>query len=135
VVRPKLEVRQSRDEDGYEVHGLEEVGPLSMDSGTGMDEVMAIFRRGNANRATAATAMNTDSSRSHSLLRVRVRSRNTLTVRPTPPRTLCLFQPALLKGSRASPPTRAERREGGLSSTEEMQITNLAVAMSLVLGF
>jgi hypothetical protein len=102
MVRPKLEVRQARGEEGYEVHGLEEVGPLSMDSG--MDEVMAIFRRGNANRATAATAMNTDSSRSHSLLRVRVRSRNTLTVRPTRPSLVPLTLVARWAGSASERP-------------------------------
>ena len=40
-VRAQLEVRQSRDEEGFEVHGLEEVGPLS----GGMDEVCSPYSR------------------------------------------------------------------------------------------
>mmetsp|Transcript_30385 Transcript_30385/g.58413 ORF Transcript_30385/g.58413 Transcript_30385/m.58413 type:complete len:881 (+) Transcript_30385:714-3356(+) len=74
--RLKLEVRQAREpEGGVDIHGLEEVGPIT----GGMEQVMDLFRQGVSNRATAQTAMNTDSSRSHSLLRIRVRSRNKLT--------------------------------------------------------
>ena len=52
------------------------------------------------------------------------------------PRKRLGSQPALLRAVRASPPTGAElSKEGGLSSTGEMQRTNLAVSTSLGLGF
>ena len=43
------------------------------------DEMLELMRRGNANRATASTGMNEESSRSHSLLMVQLNQKNTET--------------------------------------------------------
>jgi hypothetical protein len=63
--KASLEIRQSPD-------GRVEVPNLTKENVTSIDEVMALLKRGNSNRATATTNLNEHSSRSHLVLSVDV---------------------------------------------------------------
>ena len=71
--RPKLEIRQLRDSpDGDTVHvpGLTAVRVASL------GEVERVLARGAAARCSGETKMNARSSRSHSLVVIKIRARN-----------------------------------------------------------
>jgi HAMP domain-containing protein len=65
--KSSLEIRRDKD-------GRVEVPHLTKEEVTSIDEVMVLLKRGNSNRATAATDMNEHSSRSHMVLSVDVES-------------------------------------------------------------
>lgn len=65
--KSSLEIRRDKD-------GRVEVPNLTKENVTGIQEVMALLKRGNSNRATATTEMNEHSSRSHMVLSVDVES-------------------------------------------------------------
>ena len=65
--KSSLEIRRDKD-------GRVEVPNLTKEAVTNINEVMVLLKRGNSNRATAATDMNEHSSRSHMVLSVDVES-------------------------------------------------------------
>lgn len=65
--KSSLEIRRDKD-------GRVEVPNLTKEAVTNINEVMHLLKRGNSNRATAATDMNEHSSRSHMVLSVDVES-------------------------------------------------------------
>jgi chromosome segregation ATPase len=66
-VMPKLDIRRNAD-------GVVEVPDLTKEAVNSIQDVMALLKRGNSNRATAATDLNEHSSRSHMVLAVDVSS-------------------------------------------------------------
>ena len=64
---PKLEIRRNAD-------GVVEVPDLTKEAVNSIQDVMALLKRGNSRRATAATDLNEHSSRSHMVLAVEVSS-------------------------------------------------------------
>ena len=70
-MRQPLEVHQAADGSMY-------VGNLKEEVVMNPEDIESILMRGESNRSVASTAMNTDSSRSHSLLQIVVTAYNTI---------------------------------------------------------